>query len=301
MKKLISFLVLLMIVPITHANLNEWNIEISLNEDKTTQWQVSLLYNENVTRSDYFVLAKITGVEVMADDKFVDCIVSRKEVGTSILCENIHAERVVYRFRAIDMISDFNNNYLKDFKYRFSITQITEKFYLVIKLPLGAGLVEESKLGETGLKTFEPSWGKEGSDGRKIFITWELENPKIGTGIDARIIYEQLFEFSLFPVIIIFALIAILLVVLFFFRRKTIKDMLPVLNEGERKIMEILLKERKGVDQRIIVKEMDYSKAKVSRIIQNLGDRGLIEKIRKGRSNVIKYKKIERENIEKKS
>ena len=53
-----------------------------------------------------------------------------------------------------------------------------------------------------------------------------------------------------------------------------------------------LLREKKDVDQRMIVKEADFSKAKVSRIIQELIKRDLIEKIPKGRNNLIRLKKI---------
>jgi len=55
--------------------------------------------------------------------------------------------------------------------------------------------------------------------------------------------------------------------------------------------MEILLREKGEVDQRTIVRETDFSKPKVSRVINDLIERGLVDKISKGRKNLIKLKK----------
>ena len=63
-----------------------------------------------------------------------------------------------------------------------------------------------------------------------------------------------------------------------------------VCSPKERKVIEMLINEKKDIDQRRIVKETDFSKTKVSRIIQNLVDKDLIEKIPKGRNNLIRLK-----------
>jgi uncharacterized membrane protein len=52
-----------------------------------------------------------------------------------------------------------------------------------------------------------------------------------------------------------------------------------------------VLREKGTVDQRQIVRETDFSKAKVSRIISNLVERGVLEKEVKGRKNLIRLKK----------
>ena len=51
--------------------------------------------------------------------------------------------------------------------------------------------------------------------------------------------------------------------------------------------MEMVL-QAKQIDQRDVVRETDFSKAKVSRIIKDLEERGLVSKISKGRKNIIK-------------
>ena len=78
-----------------------------------------------------------------------------------------------------------------------------------------------------------------------------------------------------------------------FLRKRSMIDILPILTDSERRVMEILLREKKGVDQRKIVKETEFSKAKISRVIQDLSDRGLVERTRKGRTNIINVKRPE--------
>ncbi len=283
---------MLLLMPLTAnaANLKNLATEISLGDDKTAEWFAVFEYDANVTRSDYYIISKIIGVEVMADDKFVECSVKSLELGTSIICENINAKKIVYRFRSLDKVSDLQG--LNMFRHRFSVTQPAERFSMTLKLPLGTAIVEKSKLDGTGLKPFEPSWGQEGSDGRRIFVNWEAEKPSLGMTIDVSVIYERVVETSqILSLAIILSIAAALLFVIIIFRRKHVEDLMPILTESERKVMEILFKEKTGIDQRKIVKEMDFSKSKVSRIIQNLSSRGLIERERKGRANIIKLKK----------
>ncbi|MBI4896125.1 MAG: hypothetical protein HY832_01095 [Candidatus Aenigmarchaeota archaeon] len=64
---------------------------------------------------------------------------------------------------------------------------------------------------------------------------------------------------------------------------------MPILTEHERKVLEIVIRDKK-VDQRKVVKETDFSKAKVSRIVQDLLLRGVLEKVRKGRTNILTLK-----------
>ncbi|MEM2174689.1 MAG: winged helix-turn-helix transcriptional regulator, partial [Candidatus Micrarchaeia archaeon] len=65
-----------------------------------------------------------------------------------------------------------------------------------------------------------------------------------------------------------------------------------VLNEAERIIVEILQNQPgEEIDQNKLVTISGFSKAKVSRIIKSLEERGVVESIRYGRKNKIILKK----------
>lgn len=303
MRWYVAAVLLILLMPV-HAKLDSLNIEVKIDTDRSTEWVTTFEYNETVDRSDFFVLAKITGIEVKADGDFIDCSATAKDIGTSIVCQNIKARSITYRFRALGLISDLQG--LGRFEYRFSVLQLVDNFIVTVKLPPGAGLVERERLEEAGFRPFEPVWGKPNSDGRSIFIIWHQVAPLLGSGIDVKVIYESVFGNQLLPLGIIGIITAAFFSILVLMRRRPLQDILPVLTHNERKVMEILLREKKPVNQRTIVKETDFSKPKVSRIISDLETRGLISRYRKGRTNIIsiaenvrKPEKQEKERIKK--
>jgi hypothetical protein len=188
--KLYPILILLLLLPAAHASLKTWDIDISINSDKTAEWLIKLNYDESVTRTDYFVLAKITGVEVSVDGKFVDCNVSSQDVGTSITCLNINGGNITYRFRSLGLITDLQG--LNVFSYRFASIWLVDNFTVTVKLPLGTALVERAKLEKSSFMPFEPFWGKESSDGRRMFDVWPKERPTLGTTTDISVIFENI-------------------------------------------------------------------------------------------------------------
>ncbi|MBI2971265.1 MAG: hypothetical protein HYY37_02485 [Candidatus Aenigmarchaeota archaeon] len=292
MRALAAVLVLLL-MPAAHAELQRWDVNISLEDDGTARWNVVFQYKENISRSDYYILAKVTEPGVLADGRFVDYRLAQQSIGTSIVVEGINASRVEYRFRTLGLVSDFAG--FSNFNYRFTITELTDAFTVTVKLPLGFGIAEKSKLKDTGLNPFEPVWGTEGSDGRSIYLFWQLEKPRIGQAHNVLILYERVLEINqVAQNLAIVILVTIVVLFIVYSRKRRYDEVLPVLTEGERKVVEILLREKKDTDQRRLVTELDYSKAKVSRIVQNLVQRGLIESVRKGRTNLIRLKKLKK-------
>ncbi|MBI2172810.1 MAG: hypothetical protein HYT73_01195 [Candidatus Aenigmarchaeota archaeon] len=293
MKAILAAFFMVLLSSFAYASLEEYNIDVSINDDGSTDWLVKLDYTNITTKSDYFIFGTPANLEVTADGSPIKCSAT-SNVGVSIICNNVNSKSVVYKFRLENSIENIRD--LRRFSYKFSITQFTDRFAASIKLPLGAALVETSRLSGTGLQPFEPSFGREGSDGRKIYIEWISNIPKLGETYDISIIYEDIQPINQ-QILPFFVIIAALLAIIGGFIvynkkfRVSSKNILPVLAENERKVMQILINEKKDVDQRKIIKDTDFSKPKVSRIIKELVGRGLVEKIPKGRTNIIRLKK----------
>jgi DNA-binding MarR family transcriptional regulator len=293
-----------MVQAVYAATINETAIDITMTNDQTTYWEVTITYDENVTRSDYFVLSTVRDIEVFSGDEPLICDKSQEGLGTLISCNNINTRKVTYLFSSRDFVSSLQD--FKTFSYRFPVSQPTDKMSLILRLPLGTGIAEKNDLEGTGLNPFEPVSGIRGSDGRRITLTWDFKDPRLGDAVDVSVIFEQVsfqpeVESILIIVLIVFV-IAVTIIFMHYFRKNRVRDILPVLNESERNIVKILLREKKEVDQRKIVKELDYSKSKISRAVRDLEKRGLIEKKQKGRTNLIKLAKgIKKEPEEKKS
>jgi uncharacterized membrane protein len=73
--------------------------------------------------------------------------------------------------------------------------------------------------------------------------------------------------------------------------RKPEKVILSVLDEYERRIFDLIVAAGGTVNQRKIVQETNLSKAKVSRVVKSLVERGVIEVERIGRTNKLKVLK----------
>ncbi|MFC2143432.1 helix-turn-helix transcriptional regulator [Candidatus Aenigmatarchaeota archaeon] len=296
MKKFLLIVIVLLVAlsaSVNAATVRDVGVDIILNDDRSADWVVNINYHENVLNSDYFILSTITNVETFIGNNSIQCEVIREIVGNSILCDDIDTDKITYKFTTPSIINSLED--FMQFSYRLPVSQIIDNIHVRASLPLGMAVVDSSSLTGTGLNPFEPLFGNEGSDGRIIYISWDIEQPALGDPIDMSIIYEEIgsIEQQAEQLVAIVILIAVVAVIAFYFiysRKSNIKDILPILTEGERRLMTIIIREKKPVDQRDVVKELDYSKSKVSRIVSDLVKRGLVEKKAKGRTNLLKMK-----------
>ncbi|MDY6774162.1 MAG: MarR family transcriptional regulator, partial [Candidatus Nanohaloarchaea archaeon] len=93
--------------------------------------------------------------------------------------------------------------------------------------------------------------------------------------------------------VLLAAVVLLLAGLVVYFRReyggeKTIASVFPVLKEDEKEVMRYLIDSEGEAEQREIVDNLDYSKAKISRLVSDLEERNLVEKEKRGRVNVVK-------------
>ncbi len=295
MKKIFLILTFLLLntIIVSAVTISEKEVRISINDDGSSDWYVKLVYPNPVEMSNIFVLADVSFVSVYANDKKLDCSINTQSLGTSIICNNVNSSEIEYKFKIYGLVERRNNMYI--FSYSFPTPNIVKKFDLTVKLPIGAVIADKNEISHLGLEPFTPSDGTEGTDGRQIFVKWLFENPELGKSIDVSVIYEK--PFMAFPFVsnLIF-IIGVLVVVVtglgfYIYRRSSVEKVLPILDKPEREVMKIILRDRKNINQKKIVKEVGYSKAKVSRIVKSLEQRGLITVERRGRTNIISLKK----------
>ncbi len=281
-------------VLVSAASIDRTDVKIALDDNEGAYWEVTILYSHYVQRSDYFVLAQVADAKVYVNGTEQDCSVVRESIGYSIICDRLAAKKITYTFTTPGVVASLNE--FSYFNYRFPVTDIVNNFSVRIDLPLGTAIAEEFKLSVFGIKPFEPLGASQGSDGRVIYLSWLFE-PQLGDSIYTSVYYETIGQNQdqvqqLVAIVILVGVVAVIVILFLHSRKGTAKDMLPVLTEPERLVMKILLRENKDVDQRTIVKELDYSKSKISRVVSELVSRGLIEKVPKGRTNLLRLKKI---------
>ena len=271
-----------------NAALRSLDIEIALQDDGSAKWRVEMAYTEPVVHTAYLVLARVEDVDVKVGDIPIECTAERLDIGTVLECPAADGSLIVYSFKTPDIIRRIGE--FQNFAYTFRISNPMDFFALKISLPLGGVLADPAKLEGTGLAPFRPSFGREGSNGRLILVSWELPAPRVGDVIDASVLYEQLAREEVPASILTVAALAILVaggLGWLWYSRNRPERLLPALGDRERPVMELIIK-HKTVDQRDIVRAMNWPKAKVSRAIRVLADRGLIEALPKGRTKEVR-------------
>jgi DNA-binding MarR family transcriptional regulator len=218
------------------------------------------------------------------------CSQVKKPFGSQIECAispTPEKRMLKLEFDSFDLTQKVDNRFL--YKQEFHVPLETKQLSFKVMLPEGMFLASEGDF-----QPFLPLNGEKGSDGRRIFITWRKESIMAGESFGTQISYEASTDNS--QIIMLFAggifglgiiIIALVLGFWFFFKRfkKDIKIVMPVLKSDEKGIMELILRDRGNSNQKLLVRESNYSKAKVSKILKSLQERGIIRLERTGRSN----------------
>ncbi|HJW96846.1 MAG TPA: MarR family transcriptional regulator [archaeon] len=126
------------------------------------------------------------------------------------------------------------------------------------------------------------------TDGSRIYLKWQLQNPGENVPISAKMYNPYQSADVLLPAVVI-AFAASLISLFFWNRKKAQSAFLRGFTEDEGRVVQVL-KSRKVCYQNRLVRELGFSKAKMSRITQKLEKRGLIEKEKAGKNKRIEWK-----------
>ena len=193
----------------------------------------------------------------------------------------------IMNYKTVNSVRRVDNKY--QFTMNYPVSLPIDQAYIIIKLPENGVLA-----GENVTESYSPPDGNILTDGKKIMVYWERNGLAVGENLQFSVLYDMpITGGPLFNVIIVSLTLIIILVMvgITFYIKKSVKNtadiVSSVLNEDEKKVTEIIKKNGGDVIQRNIVRETDFSKAKVSRIVKNLKDRNIVEVIPMGRKNRI--------------
>jgi len=173
-----------------------------------------------------------------------------------------------------------------------------DSYSLRVVLPEGYGLVQDEQA-----EAYIPASGEVGSDanGRRIHVEWDDTDTSIGDTLRYEVRYQELNVFrDIFPtspaVLVAVLLILIAAGLSVYMRRaqsssETVASLFPVLKDDEKEVIRYMVDNDGECGQKDLVEELDYSKAKISRLVKDLVERNLIKKIKEGRRNRLKLKK----------
>jgi len=280
------------------VSLEYYGIEDTINSDNSVDNSVVLQFKEPVGHLDYQLGFRIYNLTTDSDFPFAECNSEDTESGSLISCDFIgmtkNRNKLVLKFRTDDIVNKVNENYRFNVNYGMSLP--VDRVFALIKLPEN-GILSENIANQS----FFPPDGGVLTDGRLIMVYWNKYNLTGGDDLQYGVLYtmpgsrDPVFNY----VIIIMTLVVIVVMVgiAVYLKRgqkptKQESAIESVLNRDEKTIVSILNGHDGKAGQKVLVRESDFSKAKVSRLVANLKERGVIDvEPISGRENRIMLKK----------
>lgn len=283
----VSFISFILLSAIAFAQINKYDASVSLEDGKSLV-KLSITFVEPIDSYKMTIFGKIRNFNASSTAPYpINCNLTVSEASLIDCSFTLTQDKktISLSFETNDFVKILNKTFY--FSGDFTVNEDIRELSVIIKLPEGMAL--------SGAPPHEISPPEVAitSDGRKIILMWKYTNVTRAQPLRFQVLYESTVV-SILPWEYILIGIAIAGGAIFFvFRRirKPKEVILSVLDDYEKKVIDIITANGGEVNQKKVVQETNLSKAKVSRIVKNLVGRGLIEAQRVGRTNKLKLVK----------
>jgi uncharacterized membrane protein len=288
---------------VSAAELNYYGIETIIEKTLLVRTTTTLIADSPISHLDYNLDFNVLNLSVTTSSGANRCSFENFERDSSISCDFYGMDEgennIQLTFTTRNAVRRVGDNY--EFRSTYPIAMPTKKMFSIIRLPQ-KGLLA----GEVANQSFFPPDGKVLSDGKNIIISWEKKNLTKSDTLSFSVLFEVgeaggiLWDMSIIGLTIV-VVIAMALVGIYMRRggrppaEREVR-VLPLLNKDEKRIVDIIVKYGGEARQRALVKDSDFSKAKISRMVKNLKERGVIDiEPISGRENkvILKIKGVE--------
>ena len=289
MKKIFITTILAFIIfsfPVLSVDMHQYSINAEISANNTVHYEFNLLFADHDDQSFSFLI--MMSPENIHINGQAECKILKKSLGTEISCfmPASHQTSIDIQYDSTEGLVKQDGYILFSDSYRIFVD--TKTLSLIVKLPEGSGLKEPVE------NSFSPADALKGSDGRKLILNWVKNDLKEGDMFDISIAFEK-FSIIIPSSMTIGSIVAIALIlvvsIVFIYRvyldKRYLKLVVPILKEDEKIIFNSLMKHGSGANQKTIVRDSGYSKAKVSKVLNSLRERGIIRLERVGRSNKV--------------
>ncbi|MEM5804820.1 MAG: hypothetical protein QXU82_03185 [Candidatus Aenigmatarchaeota archaeon] len=290
-KLLLSSLVIfaLAVQPALAVQIDYLGIIADVKEDGTVDHVVNINFVGPTDYLEYNIFSDITNVSVLADGKQMNCRIENGPI-SKISCDltKLQSGKMEIRYKANSLIKISNGKMVFSSDYRTPV--VANTLYIKVNLPEGCVLVQQN----SNLAPCLPSNCLYASDGRRMIVIWSTHDVGPGNGLYVSTTYESIkgatnselpLLFLAVPLVVIAGLLAF---TFYIYRQKIgVKMFIPVLKKDEKMIVEKLMSSKGFTNQKTLVEESGYSKAKVSKLLKSLEERGIVKTERLGRKNKV--------------
>lgn len=287
------FFLSLPVIAYASSDIQFYKIDIKLDEEGKSDVQLVITFKEAENHFSFNVIGRAENFKATSNAGPVNCKVDVS--GTSAINCEMNLTETQKELRMNFTTNDFVKNLDKKFYFSGDLSPhiYATEISATLRLPQGSFLVGED------ISSSVLSYPKNASAhivGDSIIIIWKLYGISATDSLKFEVVYEQVtapswFQLRMRHFVLLGATFAVVLGFIFVrYLRKSESLVLSVLDEYERKVMDVITKEGE-IKQKQVVQLTNLSKAKVSRVVKNLADRGLIEVERRGRTNRLKLVK----------
>ena len=277
MKKLLIVLAfMLLALPSVCAEIQSFNIDFTIS--------VGRVY---VAEDISFANKSQFEIDLPLDAKDVSLNLDGLDYKPSVLNETVYGKKIKISYLTKQFID--NKNFIVDFTYPDLIRNVSLRLNLPSNMEL-AKPVEEKTLASNAIF---PKATRITTDGQRIKIGWEKFNVKKGDSISILVMMAEKKDYSYLVYILIVIIVA--LIVYISVRKPKIKTIVKTrtskieehLKEDEEQIVRILKSREGQCEQGTLRVVTGFSKAKLSGLLQELEDRKIIHKEKKGKKNLV--------------
>lgn len=232
----------------------------------------------------------VRNLEAKINGEKADCKVERLTVGADINCKTSLRKNftVSILYSSNSFVSHQED--VRIFRYSQSIYRPIQDYSFTVILPEGNGVVDSENVTTS---VTSPEGGEIGDmNGRRFSVSWNTA-PELGDPQSFKVLFEDLQEQpepETFPYKIIAAVFIFLGIAFLVYRRKgrvAASSVIEELSEDEKMVVEMLQGSDGEMLQKDIVDESEYSKAKISGVVSELVEKGVVSKEKSGRSNSV--------------
>lgn len=273
-KKYLMFLLVMLLIPTTLALEPETYFVTSEIAEETVLEEVEIVGEAEDLESFQLTLPlNIKDIQVLFNADEIDCELEER-LGLNILTCSIEPYTGTYFIKLNYQYHPINLD--GEILFRTIHKPQATNFIFIAKLS------EEYQVPSDEFVSPQPTSKYTESD-RQIFA-WKLDDLET---FEATIVAKSVSKFRAAPLI---AFLIVILVVLAFFKFKK-KKISPKFTEPEQKIVDALKNQKKAIKQKELQRLTGFSKARLSRMLNNLEEREVIQKTPWGRTNLIELKR----------
>lgn len=259
--------------------LEYYGIENAINNDLSVSSTVTLKFIEPISHLEYGLAFRAENLTV--ESKFTsNCELEQEEKTSVIYCDfvgmTMDDNLIKLSFITNDAVRKMGSNY--QFNINYGISLPIDRSFVLIKLPENGVLTKQP-----ANTSYYPQSGKVITDGKHIMAYWQEENLTSGDSMQFSVLFSFPSTIStnlnnaLIAVLTVLIIIAMVAIAFYMRKGEKMETVTSVLNEDEKTIVDIL-KDRDGKTlQKVLVRESGFSKAKVSRLVKNLKERGIVD------------------------